>query len=146
MTSSVLPQKGFRMGHLNICSLRNKVDDVFDILSEYNLHLLALTETHLNPDINSDVLKIEGYNMFRLDRGTRGGGVAVYCQDHIPVKIRTDLGYEGVETLWLQVQPYLRHFKTSIGMYADDSTIYVAASTSKELENILRPYKGKEMG
>ena len=48
------------MGHLNICSLRNKVDDVSDILSEYNLHLLALTETHLNPDINSDVLKNRG--------------------------------------------------------------------------------------
>lgn len=97
------------MGHLNICSLRNKVDEVFNILSGYNLHVLALTETHLNPDINSDVLKIEGYNIFRLDRGRKGGGVAIYCQDHIPVKIRTDLGYEGVEFLWLQVQlPHLR--------------------------------------
>lgn len=109
MISSVLPQKGFRMGHLNICSLRNKVDEVSNILGEYNLHLLALTETHLNPEINSEALKIEGFNMFRHDRGTRGGGVAIYCQDHIPVKIRTDLGCNGVEMLWLQVQlPYLK--------------------------------------
>ena len=48
--------------------------------------------------------------MYRLDRGTtRGGGLAIYCQDHIPVKTRNDLGCKEVEVLWLQVQlPYIK--------------------------------------
>ncbi len=57
------------MGHLDICSLRNKIDDVSEILTGYKLHILAITETHLNPAINSEVLKIEGFNMYRLDGG-----------------------------------------------------------------------------
>ena len=110
MYSPILPRKGLRLGHLNICSIRNKIVDVSEILTEHKLHVLAISETHLNPAINSDVLKIEGYNMYRLDRGTtRGGGLAIYCQDHIPVKTRNDLGCKEVEVLWLQVQlPYIK--------------------------------------
>lgn len=96
---------GLRMGHLNICWLRNKIDDVPEILTAYKLHIFAITETHLNSEINSEVLKIEGYNLYRFDtcRGARGGGVAIYCQDRIPVKTRNDLGCKEVEILWLQV-------------------------------------------
>ena len=110
MYSPILPRKGLRLGHLNICSIRNKIVDVSEILTEHKLHVLAISETHLNPAINSEVLKIEGYNMYRLDRGTtRGGGLAIYCQDHIPVKTRNDLGCKEVEVLWLQVQlPYIK--------------------------------------
>lgn len=110
MHGPILSQKGLRLGHLNICSLRNKVVDVAEILTEYKLHMLAISETHLNSAINSDVLKIEGYNLFRLDRGAiKGGGVAVYCQEHIPVRIRSDLGCEEVEVLWLEIQlPYIK--------------------------------------
>ena len=79
MYSPILPRKGLRLGHLNICSIRNKIVDVSEILTEHKLHVLAISETHLNPAINSDVLKIEGYNMYRGT--TRGGGVAI-CQDH----------------------------------------------------------------
>lgn len=43
------------------------------------------------------------------DRNAYGGGVAIYVQNQIPVKIRNDFGCVGVEALWLQVQlPHLR--------------------------------------
>ena len=95
---------------MNICSIRNKIVDASEILTEHKLHVLATSETHLNPTINSDILKIEGYNMNRLDRGTsRGGGVAIYCQDHIPAKTRNYLGCKEEVVLWLQGQlPYIK--------------------------------------
>lgn len=54
------------------------------MLTEYKVHILAISETHLNPAKNSDLLKIDGYNMCRPDRDSRGVGVAFYCQDHKP--------------------------------------------------------------
>lgn len=48
-----------------------------------NPDVLALSESWLkkrNTDL--DIL-IPGYNVFRQDRATRGGGVAMYCKDHL---------------------------------------------------------------
>ena len=45
-----------------------------------------------------------GYNIYRKDRNASGGGVAVYIQIHIPVKLRDDIMLNTVEVIWLQVQ------------------------------------------
>jgi hypothetical protein len=37
------------------------------------------------------VVAIHGYNIYRKDRHAKGGGEAVYIQNHIPVNIREDL-------------------------------------------------------
>jgi hypothetical protein len=42
------------------------------------------------------VVAIQGYNMYRKDRNV-DGGVAVYIQNHIPVKIGEDLTLITVE-------------------------------------------------
>ena len=104
-----LPKKGLRIAHLNICSLRNKVQDISQIILEHSLHILAISETHLGPSINSSLLNIDGYNIYRKDRNENGGGVAIYIQSHIPVRMRDDLSVLGVEVLWLQFQlPHLK--------------------------------------
>ena len=91
-----LPKKGLRFAHLNICSLRNKVTELCSILNENNFHVMAITETHLGENIQDSQLAIQGYNIIRLDRDEKGGGIALYIQDHIPVKIRKDLCIDGV--------------------------------------------------
>lgn len=49
------------------------------------------------------------YNIYKKDRNRYGGGVAIYIQNHIPVKIRQDLMAVDVEALWLQVQlPFVK--------------------------------------
>lgn len=104
-----LPKKGLRVAHLNICSLRNKVTELATILLDNDVHVMAITETHLYEEILNSELAIQGYNIFRLDRDGNGGGVAFYIQEHIPVKIRRDLWIKGVEALWLQIQiPHLK--------------------------------------
>lgn len=66
-----------------------------------NIHVMAITETHLNENIKDSELAIQGYNLFRLDRDGNGGGTAFYIQEQIPAKIRKDLGMKGVEALLL---------------------------------------------
>ena len=88
MIAIKLPSKGFELAHINICSLRNKIIEVAELLSP-GIHLLAVSETHLDETFNDEVLGIQGYNIFRRDRNVNGGGVAVYVQNHIPVKNET---------------------------------------------------------
>ena len=40
-----LPPRQLKFGTFNVCSLRNKVDGVQDILTDYDVDILCLTET-----------------------------------------------------------------------------------------------------
>ena len=69
--------KDIRVGHLNICSLRNKIDELRLIQNICRFDILGITETHLNStdadrDIHIDVLEF-----LRLDRKERKGGGCV---------------------------------------------------------------------
>ena len=55
------------------------------------------------------MVAIHSYNIYRKDRNANRGGVAVYIQNHIPVKLRDDLMFNTVEVIWLQV--HLPHLK-----------------------------------
>ena len=105
----VLPKKGLRMAHLNVCSLRNKVHDVQNILLDHNLHILALSETRLDDTIDNSLLHIEGYSIYRKDRDINKRGVAIYVQSQIPVRVREDFSNDDLEVIWIQV--YLPHMK-----------------------------------
>ena len=103
-----MPKKGLRIAHINISSLRNKLIEINEILSD-NVHILAVSETHLDATFDDAGLMLQGYNIFRNDRNAFGGGVAFYIQDHIPVKVRYDLMPEEIEILWVQI--HLPHLK-----------------------------------
>lgn len=104
-----LPKKGLRIAHLNICSIRKKLTEVGDILLSNALHILTLSETHLDDTFEDSSLMISGYDVYRKDRNAKGGGVACYIQSHIPVSIRSDLMSLDMEVLWLQI--HLSHIK-----------------------------------
>ena len=104
-----LPKKGLRIAHLNICSIRNKLTEVGDMLLSNALHILALSETHLDDTFEDSSLMISGYNVYRKDRNANGGGVACYVQSHLPVLIRHDLMLLDIEVLWLHI--HLPHIK-----------------------------------
>jgi hypothetical protein len=54
------------------------------------------------------VVTTHGYNIYRKDRNANGGGVAVYIQNHIPVKLLSRSNVT-IEVIWLQV--HLPHLK-----------------------------------
>ena len=69
---------------LNIRSLKNKTTSLFDFIVSHNLDVLALTETWLcnGDNIILNELLPPGYDIRHVDRGRRGGGVAlIYKKD-----------------------------------------------------------------
>ena len=75
-------KRGMRIAHLNVNRILNKWDGVRDLLSDYNLDVLALSETWLTTDISDDETNISGYSIARKDRygltKRCGGGVNIY--------------------------------------------------------------------
>ena len=85
--------------HLNIQSLRTKLDLIYIELHHY--YVLILSETWLSPDISNANLKLTNFHPpFRSDRvGRSGGGVTIYVHDGITAIERPDLSVNGVEAI-----------------------------------------------
>ena len=75
--------KGIQIGHLNIRSLPNKIDEVRIIMNEQHFDILAISETWLSDHIHSEIVHISGYHLYRNDRRSHGGGVLLYIKDTI---------------------------------------------------------------
>ena len=74
--------KGLRIFHLNIHSLRYKLDELRLFCDKHKPHILALNETWLDESFTDEELSLQGYNIMRRDRNRDGGGVAVYIAEH----------------------------------------------------------------
>ncbi len=97
--------KGFTIAHLNIRSLRGKVDHLRILLNQNNIDVLCLTETWLNDSVCDNEVFIDGYNLCRLDRifDMEHGGILCYVKDGIVFKERCDLHNDDIEALWIEI-------------------------------------------
>ncbi|PJE77993.1 hypothetical protein CI610_03077 [invertebrate metagenome] len=88
--------------HLNIRSVRNKLEYIENIAGEYDV--ICLTETHLDVEVPSSELLLDGFHHpFRLDRNFAGGGILVYVNEVLKVSRIVDLERPDTEILWLQI-------------------------------------------
>ena len=77
------PAKELRVAHLNVCSLRNKMDELRCLQLLCKFDMIAITETHLDKTVPDSALDINGIKLLRLDRkGRKGGGCALYFAEH----------------------------------------------------------------
>ena len=95
-------QSSISICHLNIRSLRNKIDDIV----KKKRRLVCFTETHLDERVPTNNLVIPSFNSnpFRLDRNTYGGGIMMYFKDNIKIVPGTDLQVDGVEAMWFEIK------------------------------------------
>ena len=63
---------------------------------------IAVSET-LDEQILVGEIEIPGYNIFRKDRGGKGGGVLVFVRSDLSVARRCELEDTAVEGLWLEI-------------------------------------------
>lgn len=63
-----LPKKGLKVAHINICSLRNKLQEVGSLLHANNIHILAISESHLDQSFDDIAITIQSYNIYRKDK------------------------------------------------------------------------------
>lgn len=75
--------KGLRLCHLNICSLRNKLDEVRLFCDTHKPHVLSLNETWLDDCFSDLEISLPGYQLMRRDRDRHGGGIVVYVAKHL---------------------------------------------------------------
>lgn len=70
--------KGIKIMHLNIRSLIPKIDLLRAWVVLYKPNIITLSETWLNSNIPDTEINLPNYTLYRSDRSSRGGGVAIY--------------------------------------------------------------------
>ena len=93
---------GLSVFHLNTRSIRNKIDDLSDLLEGTNV--ICFTETHLDNTVSQDSIAFDGYYVpFRKDFNNRSGGILIYCMSDLYVKRRNDLELNIDECIWVEI-------------------------------------------
>ena len=87
-------------------SNRNKVKYLRDTATESNAPFIVLTETHLKPEILDAEVKIEGWSLYRTDRGPlkSHGGVAIYLRNDLIGQLVASHSNNQCESLVVKVK------------------------------------------
>ena len=101
--------KYFSIVHYNIQTVTNKIDLIGTELS--NFSVICLTETWLNDHTTNDSISLDGYKLYRRDRGgDNHGGICVYTKDNVFSRRRNDLELPNIEGIWIEITVHHRKF------------------------------------
>ena len=90
----------------NVRELTNKVDEIQQIAELNSISTICITETWLSPNVPDSCVSISGYNLFRKDRITTGGGVCIYLDHKVPCKLQESCNQDEVESIWISMRPH----------------------------------------
>lgn len=98
---------GLTIVHINAQSLNNKMDEFRDTFVNSAIDAICVSETWFRPDICDNIYTLPGYNIFRADRQSHGGGVAIFLKSglHATVKCMSSQG-DSIEYLFLEINCY----------------------------------------
>jgi hypothetical protein len=86
--------RGFKVAHLNVRSMINKMDALRILVEEKSFDIFTISETWLSQSILDSEVNISGYTLVRQDRdGRSSGGTAIFVREGIPYLHRKDLLY-----------------------------------------------------
>ena len=130
------------IAQLNICSIKNKIDEIRMLLQVCKFDILAITESHLDKNIGNKQLFIDNYRLMRRDRmnGKKGGGCIVYVANYLAAIQIRHLENSELEAIWIK----LHTNKTSsvIGLvYRAPNDAGFFDEFSKQLERCWLKYK-----
>ena len=102
-------KKGLFIASLNInasLNIRRHLNKISSFLGEKGIHVLALNEAKMDNSYPKQV----GHEYFRAstgrkDRTAHGGGVALYIREPIQYNRNTDLPYQDLEPICVEIQP-----------------------------------------
>ena len=95
--------KGFRIAHLNITSMLKYIEQLRLYLLNKPVDVFTINETRLDESISNVEVNIQGYNLWRKDRCTYGGGVAIYTRDILNVREMSSFVPENIEAVSLEI-------------------------------------------
>ena len=93
--------------YINAQSLLGSFNEVSLLMVSRSVDILCVAETWLESNVLDKYININGFNVFRHDRG-RGGGVCIYVRDDLEAKplnvnVQREDGLD-IEDLWITVQ------------------------------------------
>ena len=140
--SNISRNKRMKMPHQNIRRLFNKIPDIQIILHEFNLHVLTLSETHINCNNYNDedsLYDIPGCDFIKKNR-IKGpdGGVAMYISNTLKWQRRYDLERDDLESIWIEIFPQnTKSFLLSTIYRPPDGSKYLFKSVNTLLNDTL---------
>lgn len=78
---------GLNICHINAGSFSSKYTVLYQMLSSSNIDVIMVSESWLNESISSILVHFLGFNLFRNDRGSRGGGVCISVRENFSAKV-----------------------------------------------------------
>ena len=107
LVNTLKSSKCLNCGHINVDGLYHKIDEVRLLLDEAKIHILAVSETHLNKEVSDNEIEIENYSFIRKDRdqktGKKWGGVLIYFESRINIhKINYDFELGTTEAILIE--------------------------------------------
>ncbi|XP_075167477.1 uncharacterized protein LOC142239569 [Haematobia irritans] len=95
---------GLHVCHINAQSLKNKIDEFRWTFEHSQVDVICLSETWFNTSITNAFVSVKGYKLYRADRKSHGGGVAIYVKDGINAKVISCTGEtDQIEHIFLDI-------------------------------------------
>nr|CAI5861117.1 unnamed protein product [Callosobruchus analis] len=91
----------FKIGHINIRSLIPSLHDLEQIIHTAEYDSFCISETWLGSRVDNNAIRIDGYNLYRQDRRSRGGGLCIYLKDTFLCSKINGID-ESIEQLWIE--------------------------------------------
>ena len=90
----------------NIRSLAPKIDELECVINLNSADVLYVTETWLSEEISDSYVSLLNFSLFRKDRTTRGGGIAMYVKSSIRKILDIIKPPDMItEDMWIQLRP-----------------------------------------
>ena len=99
---NIFRKRGMHFTHININSLLQKIHEARYIGNITNASIIGISETKLDETILPSHLEVDGYDSVRLDRSTRGRGVACYIKNSIPYSYKDSFCCNG-ESIFVDI-------------------------------------------
>ena len=115
------PSQEYRLSilHCNIRSIRNKLDFIKNNFVDFDI--LCFSETHLDCQISTDLLLLDGFDSpIRKDRTNHGGGLLVYLSKQLSSSRCFELEIFCNESIWVNVKQTSKD--TLIGLFYSPKT------------------------
>ena len=95
-------QNCLSIAHLNIRSIRTKLDYIKDFFLDFDI--LCFTETHLTNDITTESLLLDGFSdPFRLDKTAFSSGLLTYVSNKLVCKRLEHLHNPNIDAIWNEI-------------------------------------------
>ena len=89
-------------GHLNINSIRNKIN-ILESIATKNIDILLISETKIDESFSNAQFRMNGFSEpIRIDRNSNGGGLLLYTRKDI-VRKQLPLIAAGIECLFIEI-------------------------------------------